>query len=97
VDDTGLFGTLEWVHSNAATAIDEEVGEQKMKAWDILNLRAGYRFKRCTLNLGIDNLCDRTYAVANSYEWDVLGGTGANAAIVNEPGRFYYASFGTTF
>ena len=97
VDDTGLFGTLEWVHSSAATEIDSGVGEQKLKPWDIMNIRVGYRFKYFTLNLGIDNVFDRTYAVANSYEWDVLGGTAANAAIVNEPGRFFYASLSATF
>lgn len=97
LDDTGLFGTLEWVHSNAASAVDEAVGEQTLKKWDIMNVRAGYRFSRYTLNLGIDNVLDRTYAVANSYEWDVLGGTAANAAIVNEPGRFFYVSMAATF
>lgn len=59
-------------------------------AWDTVNLRLGLRFESWTLNTGIDNLFGRTYAVANSYEWDVLGGTGANPAIVNEPGRFFY-------
>ena len=90
--DAGLFGTLEWVHADAATAVDMDAGEQEIAAWDVINLRAGYRFKHYTLNLGIDNLFDRQYTSANSYEWDVVGGSGANPAIVNEPGRFVYAS-----
>jgi len=53
----------------------------------------GYRFQFCTLNVGVDNLFDKIYASANSYEWDVVGGTGANPAIVYEPGRFVYGSF----
>jgi len=89
-----LFGTLEYVHSDAARNIDRDVGEKPLSAWDIMNLRMGYRFKACTLHLGIDNVFDSKYTVANSYEWDVIGGTGANPAIVNEPGRFVYASVG---
>ncbi|XPS88285.1 TonB-dependent receptor [Desulfosarcina variabilis str. Montpellier] len=92
--DTGLFGTVEWVHSDTAKDIDTEAGEQELAAWDIMNLRVGYQFKWCTLNVGMDNVFDQTYKVANSYEWDVIGGTGANPAIVNEPGRFIYASLG---
>ena len=92
--NTGLFGTAEWVHSEAAKEIDTAAGEQEFTAWDIMNLRLGYQFKSCTLNMGVDNVFDRAYAVANSYEWDVVGGTGANPAIVNEPGRFIYASLG---
>jgi len=92
--DAGLFGTFEWVHSNAATEIDQYAGEQRISSWDVFNLRAGYRFRFCTLNVGVDNLFDKNYTSANSYEWDVVGGTGANPAIVNEPGRFVYASLG---
>lgn len=93
-EDNRLFGTIEWVHSDAAKDIDTDVGEKRLSAWDIMNLRMGYRFKNCTLNLGVDNVFDRKYTVANSYEWDVIGGTWANPAIVNEPGRFIYASLG---
>ncbi len=92
--DTGLFGTVEWVHSDAAKDIDTGAGEKELASWDIMNLRMGYHFKSFTLNVGMDNVFDRKYAVANSYEWDVIGGTGANPAIVNEPGRFFYASLG---
>ena len=96
-EDAGLFGTLEWVHSNAANDIDTDAGEQHLSEWDIMNLRMGYQFKFYTLNLGVDNMFDRKYTVANSYEWDVIGGSGANPAIVNEPGRFFYASVGFTW
>ncbi len=90
--DTGLFGTVEWVHSDAARDIDTDAGEKHLDAWDIMNLRMGYQFRSLTLNVGMDNVFDRKYTVANSYEWDVIGGTGANPAIVNEPGRFLYAT-----
>jgi iron complex outermembrane receptor protein len=93
-DDAGLFATLEWVRSAAADDVDEYVGEQRLPAWDVLNARLGYRFRWFKLNAGADNLLDREYAVANSYEWDVIGGSGANPAIVNEPGRFFYGGLG---
>lgn len=92
LQDTGLFGTFEWVHSKAATEVDSYAGEKPLGAWDVFNVRLGYRYRFATLNFGIDNLFDKTYASANSYEWDVVGGTGANPAIVNEPGRFVYGS-----
>jgi len=88
----GLSGTIEWIHSEEARDIDETVGEKHLPEWDVLNLRGGCRLGPYSLNLGVDNVFDREYAVANSYEWDVIGGTGAAPAIVNEPGRFFYAS-----
>jgi len=91
-NNAGLFGAFEWIHSNAATSIDSYAGEKALGAWDIFNLRVGYRYRFATLNIGVDNLFDKTYASANSYEWDVVGGTGANPAIVNEPGRFVHGS-----
>lgn len=92
LSDADLFGTFEWVHSDASTEIDQYAGEQRISSWNVFNVRAGYRFRFCTLNLGVDNLFDKSYTSANSYEWDVVGGTGANPAIVNEPGRFVYGS-----
>jgi iron complex outermembrane receptor protein len=89
-EDAGLSATLEWVHSAAAEHIDVDAGEKPLPAWDIMNTRMGYRFKWFRLNAGVDNVFDREYTVANSYEWDVIGGSGANPAIVNEPGRFFY-------
>ncbi len=92
--DRGLFGSIEWVHSSASKHIDADAGEKPLEAWDIINLRMGYRYKSYSLNVGMDNLFDTQYTVANSYEWDVIGGTGANPAIVSEPGRFIYATVG---
>jgi iron complex outermembrane receptor protein len=93
-EHTGLFATVEWIHSNTARDIDTDAGEKRISAWGIMNLRAGYQFKACTLNVGADNVFDRKYTMVNSYEWDVIGGSGANPAIVNEPGRSLYASLG---
>ncbi|RNA65313.1 TonB-dependent receptor [Prosthecochloris sp. ZM_2] len=91
---SGLFGTVEWVHSNASKNVDADAGEKPLDAWDIINLRMGYRYKSYRFNVGMDNVFDQQYTVANSYEWDVIGGTGASPAIVSEPGRFIYATLG---
>ncbi|NLD36460.1 MAG: TonB-dependent receptor [Desulfatiglans sp.] len=92
IEDTELYSTIEWVHSEDADHIDQDAGEVPITGWDIMNIRIGYRYKSVVFNFGIENVFDRLYTVANSYEWDVVGGTGVNPAIVNEPGRFIYGS-----
>ena len=83
-ENDDLFATVEWVHSNASNDVDTDAGEKRLAAWDVINFRMGYRFRSYTLNVGVDNIFDREYTVANSYEWDVIGGSDANPAIVNE-------------
>ena len=97
-DTPKIFGTLEWIHSENADDIDLNAGEVKLPGWDVVNFRTGYQFKEyLKFNIGVDNIFDRCYAVANSYEFDVVSGTGANPPIVNEPGRFFYANVSYTF
>jgi iron complex outermembrane receptor protein len=90
--DADLFANVEWSFSDSAEHIDEDAGEVRLGAWNVFNVRTGCRFERYTLNLGVENLFDEPYTVANSYEWDVISGSGSNPAIVNEPGRSAYAS-----
>lgn len=89
-----VFGTIEWVRGNSSRDADTDAGEKVLPAWDVANLRVGCQLKAWSLTAGIDNLFDAAYAVANSYEWDVVGGTASNPIIVNEPGRFLYLSAG---
>ena len=96
-DNSKLFGILEWIHSHDAKDVDADAGEQKLKGWDAVNTRAGCRYKDVTFNIGVNNIFDRKYAVANSYEWDVVSGAGANPKVVNEPGRFFYTSISYLF
>jgi iron complex outermembrane receptor protein len=97
-DSARLSAELEWVHSGEAEYVDLDAGEKELDSWDVLNLRVGYQISESvTLNAGINNLLDEDYAVANSYEWDVLAGAAANPAIVDEPGRFFYASLSYRF
>lgn len=88
------YSTLEWVHGNASTHVDSAAGEKVIDAWDVVNLRLGLRSATWSLIAGADNLFDKAYAVANSYEWDVMGGNESSPIIVNEPGRFIYISLG---
>lgn len=92
MENGGFYSAVEWVHSEDTDHIDEDAGEKHLSGWDILNFRIGCTYKSFRINLGVDNVFDKQYTVANSYEWDVVGGTGANPAIVNEPGRFIYTS-----
>ena len=93
-EDSEIFATMEWVHSAAAKDIDMDAGEKALSAWNILNVRVGYQFNDYIFNIGIDNLFDQEYAVANSYEWAGVDGTASQPVIINEPGRFIYASLG---
>jgi len=96
-DTQTLFGTLEWIHSENADNVDVAAGEKALSGWDVVNFRGGWNYKMLTLNVGVENIFDRRYAVANSYEWDVVSGSGANPAIVYEPGRFFYTSISCKF
>lgn len=87
-----LSGTLEWIHSEKSDHVDKDAGETELSGWDVVNFRAGYNYRRLIFNVGINNILDKQYAVANSYEWDVVSGSGANPAVVSEPGRFFFAS-----
>ena len=96
-DTQMLFGTLEWIHSENADNVDVDAGEKGLSGWDVVNFRGGWNYKMLTLNVGVENIFDRRYAVANSYEWDVVSGSGANPAIISEPGRFFYTSISCNF
>ena len=97
-DHSDFLATLEWIHSEDAEDVDIDAGEQELDGWNTVNFRAGYQFRqRLIFNVGIDNIFDEHHAVANSYEWDVVGGAGATPAIVYEPGRFLYATISYMF
>lgn len=96
--NTELFtGTLEWTHSEDTKDVDIDAGELKLDGWDVVNFKAGCNYKQLTFNVGVENIFDKCYAVANSYEWDVVAGTGATPAIVYEAGRFFYGTVSFRF
>jgi len=106
-DKNGFFAIYECVYSERSKDIDRDAGETPLKGWSVFNFRAGYQFtgkKRnlsflngLSLNAGIDNIFDKKYTVANSYEYDPTDPSGANVKIVNEPGRFIYGSLSYKF
>ncbi len=97
-ENFNFFGTLEWIYSHEADHIDADAGEVTWSGWNVVNFRAGYQHNQhFSLNVGIENIFDEHYAVANSYEWDVVSGSGATPAIVYEPGRFCYATISYMF
>jgi len=106
-DYKGFFSTFEWVRSCAQNRVDVAAGEVHIKGWDVFNARAGYAFDEsirhleflngAVVYLGMDNIFDKKYAMANSYEYDPTSTTGDNVRIVNEPGRFMYASLSYKF
>ena len=97
-ENDGFFGVAEWIHSNKYSHPDTDAGEKELPAWNVFNIRAGYTFNQwVSLNVGVDNLFNAAYAVANSYELDPLTPGAPHVAIVNEPGRFYYASVSFKF
>jgi iron complex outermembrane recepter protein len=97
-DRERFFATVEWIYSDKARYVDTDALEQELAAWNVVNLRAGYEFKGgITWNVGVNNLFDEDYAVANSYEWEVFAGGGVNPAVVDEPGRFFYTSLSYRF
>lgn len=84
---------IEWLHSGRNSSIDEQAGEVSLDAWDVINITAGYTIAPgWDIHLGIENLLDEYYAVANSYEYDVVSGSDAAVPIVYEPGRLLYLS-----
>jgi iron complex outermembrane recepter protein len=106
-DKNGFFAVYEWLHSLDSKDIDRDAGETPLKGWDVFNFRAGYQFAEqkgriaflngLSLNFGIDNMFDKKYTMANSYEYDPTDPSGTNVKIVNEPGRFIYGSLSYRF
>ncbi len=79
---------------------DADNGEQEIDAYGIINVKLDHRFNSgIGLAVGIDNLTDETYAVANTYK-DLTLITGSptdDVMLINEPGRYFYANLSYHF
>jgi iron complex outermembrane receptor protein len=92
-ETSSLLAFFEWNQSSASRQVDVDAGEQPLSGWNAFNLRAGYTFNRhWRLRGGIENIFNRHYAMHNSYEFDVVAGTGAHPPIMFEPGRTVFGS-----
>ena len=96
-DDGEFFGMVEFLASAKYKNIDSDNGEQPLKAWRVLNLKASKSvYNNVTLNFGVDNLFDQNYALNNTYAGRALIG-GRTPVLINEPGRFAYINAQISF
>jgi iron complex outermembrane receptor protein len=96
-DDGEYFGMIEVLASAKYEDIDSDNGEQPLKSWSVVNLKAAKElYNNVKLNVGIDNLFDKTYALNNTYVGRALVG-GREPVLINEPGRFIYANLNISF
>ncbi|NPA65402.1 MAG: TonB-dependent receptor [Epsilonproteobacteria bacterium] len=79
--------------------IDSDNGEQELDSWSVLDFKAKHSFNRnIDLTVGVNNILDKTYVRSNTYVDLTLVTTGTGEKMVlNEPGRYFYASFDLHF
>ncbi len=79
--------------------IDSDNGEQELDSWSVVDFKAKHSFnKNIDLTIGVNNILNKTYVRSNTYVDLTLISTGTNEKMVlNEPGRYYYASFDLHF
>jgi iron complex outermembrane receptor protein len=97
---TNSTATLEFFRSEKWTAYDEDNGEQKLDAWNILNLKVNHTFnKMLNLTVGVNNILDKTYAMSNTYKDITLVSSTVDSDVVllNEPGRYLYTNLNLKF
>ncbi len=76
---------------------DSDNGEQSIGGWSVVNLKVSKDLtNKIALNMGVDNLFDKTYTVNNTYVGRSLIG-GRDPLLINEPGRFIYANLDVRF
>ncbi len=96
-DDGDFFAMMEVLASADYDNIDSDNGEQVIDGWTVVNIKAAKElYNNVKLNVGIDNIFDKTYAINNTYVGRALIG-GQNPVLINEPGRFIYANLNITF
>ncbi len=92
--DSNTNAMVEFVHVDKWSKYDSVNGEQELNSYNVVNIKAQTTFaKNFELTVGIDNLFDKAYAVSNTYKDLTLLSTGtADPMLLNEPGRYAYAS-----
>ncbi|MCD8482055.1 MAG: TonB-dependent receptor [Verrucomicrobia bacterium] len=81
-----LTAQLIALHQSKLNRVDPTVTERPLPGWTTFNLLGSYQFNaNFLLSAGVDNLFDRTYAVANSFIRDPFSA----GNVVNEPGRSF--------
>lgn len=97
-DDSTNYAMAEWMAANNQT-IDSDNGEKELAGYALLNLKYGTQLGHgFSLNTGINNFFNRTYALNNSYIGNqLISYTGTNPLVLNEPGRNFYATVSYKF
>lgn len=101
VMDSGSNYLMTELIAAKAQTIDSDNGEKDISGYSILNLKYGHDFQNgFSLNTGINNFFNRTYAINNGYIGNELI-TGIVAStdplVLNEPGRSFYTTLSYKF
>ncbi|BAF70727.1 TonB-dependent receptor [Nitratiruptor sp. SB155-2] len=96
--DTGdYFASAEIRYSAKWNNYDSDNGEQAIKSWTVVNLKASKKISsQFSIDVGVDNLFDQDYAVNNTYVGRALV-SGAVPLLIHEPGRYLYTNLRYTF
>jgi iron complex outermembrane recepter protein len=100
VMDSGSNYLMTELIAAKAQTIDSDNGEKDISGYSILNLKYGHDFQNgFSLNTGINNFFNRTYAVNNGYIGNELitGMSLTDPLVLNEPGRNFYATVSYKF
>lgn len=84
----------EWQFQDRLDRLDPDLHEKPLDGWVTLGLKLTGRItEHSAVVVGVDNVTDATYAVANAYLRDPF----SNSTIVNDPGRFFYVRLGMDY
>ncbi len=96
-DDGEWYVMAESLMSAGWSDYDSDNGERDVGGWGVVNLKASRAINdTISLQFGVDNLFDKTYAVNNTYAGRSLIG-GRTPVLINEPGRYVYANINIQF
>ncbi len=96
-EDEEYYASLELLYSAPWDRYDADNGERRVDSWMVLNLKGSKQINdTMSLNVGIDNLFDETYAMNNTYVGRSLIGS-RTPVLINEPGRYLYANLEIRF
>ena len=101
VMDSGSNYLMTELIAAKAQTIDSNNGEKDISGYSILNLKYGHDFQNgFSLNTGINNFFNRTYALNNGYIGNELItgiATSTDPLVLNEAGRNFYATVSYKF
>lgn len=88
-----FFAEVEGIAARAQNRVDADLRESRTPGYGLINAKTGIHTKRLNLAIGMDNLLDRYYCEAFSYQRDPF----RLGVRVPEPGRSLYVSAGYNF